>query len=212
MLGGDILQSETIISNNLGFCLEEDHLEEGFTLFYHLFFLGKLKGLTSEAAYKQIFYIGKLLDLERHFFKPISSLSGGTKRKASISATLIGGPNLILIDEPTKNLDPIVSRNLLLAMHYFVKKLNRAMLYTTKKKEELYMIADNTLSLTKAEDHWTSHVMESVYYNIKIKVLYSFIAQPDCKSQPDPSMVPSYSPGSEQLHILLESSTFSHEE
>lgn len=185
--------------------MENDHFEEGFTLFYHLFLLAKLKGLANDHAYKQIFYISKLLDLEAHLFKKIYTLSGGTKRKASISATLIGGPNLILIDEPTKNLDPIVAKNLLLALHFFVKMLNRSLIYTSKKREELYLVADSVLELHKSEGLQINHVMESLNRKLRIKLIYSNTV---LKSE---SSFAQSSPNSDKLHLLFESCAVSNE-
>ena len=48
--------------------------------------------------------------MEEHLFKDIKDLSGGNKRKASLSAALLGAPSLLIVDEPTRNLDPAVAR------------------------------------------------------------------------------------------------------
>ena len=59
---------------------------------------------------EQVFYLSKLFDMGEHLFKKISQLSGGNKRKAAVSAALMGAPPLLIIDEPTRSLDPAVSR------------------------------------------------------------------------------------------------------
>lgn len=82
---------------------------------------------------RQIFYLSKLFDLEDHLFKRISKLSGGNKRKVALSATLLGGPSLLVVDEPTRSLDPAVSREVLIALHYFVHKIGSAFIFSTKK-------------------------------------------------------------------------------
>lgn len=59
---------------------------------------------------RQIFYLAKLFDMEDHLFKKIKHLSGGNKRKAALSAALLGAPPLFIMDEPTRSLDPAVAR------------------------------------------------------------------------------------------------------
>ena len=78
------------------------------TLFYYLCFAGQLKGLTNLHLTQQIFYVSKLFDLEEHLFKQIKHLSGGNRRKAVLAAALLGAPPLLIIDEPTRSLDPAV--------------------------------------------------------------------------------------------------------
>ena len=41
----DLLKGERLPSNEVGVCLEDENAEESFSLFYHLCFLGQLKGL-----------------------------------------------------------------------------------------------------------------------------------------------------------------------
>ena len=48
--------------------------------------------------------------MEKYLFLRIKHLSGGNKRKAALSAALLGAPKLLIIDEPTRSLDPAVSR------------------------------------------------------------------------------------------------------
>ena len=48
--------------------------------------------------------------MEEHLLKRIEHLSGGNKRKAALASALLGAPSLLIIDEPTRSLDPAVSR------------------------------------------------------------------------------------------------------
>jgi ABC-2 type transport system ATP-binding protein len=45
---------------------------------------------------------------EKHFHKNINKLSSGNKKIINIIQGLIGSPKVVIMDEPTENLDPVV--------------------------------------------------------------------------------------------------------
>lgn len=47
-----------------------------------------------------------------HRHKRVGTLSGGMKRKLSISIAFIGGSRLVVLDEPTTGVDPCSRRNI----------------------------------------------------------------------------------------------------
>lgn len=79
-------------------------------------------------------------------------------------------------------------------MQFFVKKLNRSMIYTSKKREELYLVADSVLELNKKEGYLLNQTMESLNRKIKIKVLYSTTVIRDKDTSIESSLM--YSPAS----------------
>jgi ABC-2 type transport system ATP-binding protein len=52
------------------------------------------------------------VDLAAHADQVVARLSGGERSRASLAATLIGGPELLILDEPTVGLDPLLRREL----------------------------------------------------------------------------------------------------
>ena len=52
--------------------------------------------------------IVELLDLGEAFDRLLRDVSGGEKRRLSLAATLIHGPELMFLDEPTAGIDPIL--------------------------------------------------------------------------------------------------------
>ena len=132
--------------------------------------------MSDEVLYRQIFFVAKLLQLQAHLFKKLAHCSGGTKRKASIAAALIGAPPLLILDQPTSSLDFAVSRELLLALHYFVHRLGRSLFFTTNSNHDLVLVADSAVELPgrgEACDHRLYALQQTVSDYAKIKVVYT---------------------------------------
>ncbi len=108
--------------NRIGYMPEERGLYKELKLEQTLVYLATLKGLSEAAARTRVGEWLEKLDLHRDRQKKIQDLSRGMQQKAQFIATLVHNPDLIVVDEPFANLDPVNTR---LAMEILEEQAQR---------------------------------------------------------------------------------------
>src|SRR5260221_6710841 len=68
---------------------------------------GLLYGLPKSAMAQRVDELGELIDLTDALDRPISTYSGGMKRRLDLVAALVHNPEILFLDEPTTGLDPV---------------------------------------------------------------------------------------------------------
>jgi ABC-2 type transport system ATP-binding protein len=66
--------------------------------------------------------IVRTMRLEGHEHRVVSRLSGGQQRRASLGCAIIGGPAVMLLDEPTVGLDPVLRREFWDDFHHWASE------------------------------------------------------------------------------------------
>jgi len=79
--------------------------------------------------------------LSEHLTKPVGALSGGMKQRLALGLALLSDPPLLVMDEPTSNLDT-AARSQLLQLLAQVKAAGKTILFTSHRIEEVEMLAD----------------------------------------------------------------------
>jgi ABC-2 type transport system ATP-binding protein len=62
------------------------------------------------------------VSLEEYASRPVNRLSGGQRARVSLAAALLGEPDLLILDEPTVGLDPVLRKDLWELFHRLTER------------------------------------------------------------------------------------------
>ncbi|HXF61571.1 MAG TPA: ABC transporter ATP-binding protein [Caldilineaceae bacterium] len=88
------------------------------------------------------------VDLMDHFDKPVRALSGGMKQRLALALALLDDPPVLVLDEPTSNLDA-ESRGQLLRLLRQVKAQGKTIVFTSHRLDEVEALADQALVMER---------------------------------------------------------------
>ena len=121
----------------MGMVFQEDSLFTGLSVYENAAYRLEEHGWMEEKIQKAVTEVLHFVGLDGEEEKLPEHLSGGMKRRLEIARALIGWPSIMLFDEPTMGLDPIVASQILNLM-IRARDINKiSSIYVTKKAYEL---------------------------------------------------------------------------
>ena len=131
---------------NLGYLPEERGLYKKEKVLDVMIYFGQLKGLSRDEAKEFSLNFLKRVDLIDKAGMRLDKLSGGQQQKIQLGATIMGDPELLIMDEPTKGFDP-VNRRLLMNIIEERRKAGATIIYVTHQMEEVEQLCDRLILL-----------------------------------------------------------------
>ncbi|MGM5488179.1 MAG: ABC transporter ATP-binding protein [Nanobdellota archaeon] len=109
------------IKTMFGFSSQEPSIYSKLTTYENLDYFARLYNLPKSVRQTNIDILLHLMKLSESRNVKAGSLSGGMQKRLDIACALIHDPKILILDEPTSNLDPILRKE----MWQFVKEINR---------------------------------------------------------------------------------------
>jgi cell division transport system ATP-binding protein len=94
---------------SLGFIFQDFRLIPRFTVFQNVAFVMRVLGVPPAVQQRKTFQMLKWVGLQHRMNANPQELSGGEQQRIAIARALVNDPQLVLADEPTGNLDPDLS-------------------------------------------------------------------------------------------------------
>lgn len=94
---------------SLGVVFQDFRLLEKMTVFENVAFAMHVIGANNKEIKKRVDYVLSLVELMDKSSRKVSELSGGEKQRVGLARALVNNPSILLADEPTGNIDPHMS-------------------------------------------------------------------------------------------------------
>jgi len=128
---GDVRQLRAVRRRDIGFVFQQYNLFPALTALENVEYALNVKGVRGRGAHQAARSVLERVGLgDRLAFLP-RDLSGGQKQRVAIARALAGGPQVILADEPTANLDTAVGVQILDLFRDLAKRENKGLVIVT---------------------------------------------------------------------------------
>lgn len=103
------------LRDRIGYHTQAASVYDDLTVSENLAFFAEVRGLGKAAVQRAV----EAVDLAGHEHQVVRSLSGGERSRASLAVALLGDPEVLVLDEPTVGLDPVLRHQLWTLFHEY---------------------------------------------------------------------------------------------
>lgn len=135
---------------SIGYMAQSDALYNELTAKENLEFFASMYNMSKEKQKERIIAVMDLVNLTDHLNKQVKQYSGGMKRRLSLAISLIHQPKVLILDEPTVGIDPVLRKSIWEELYKLAKEGTTIVVTThvmdeAEKCDSLGMIRDGHL-------------------------------------------------------------------
>ena len=134
------------LRRTLGVIFQDFRLIDDKSVYENVAFAMHVIGASNREIRERVPYVLKLVGLEGREKRLPQELSGGEQQRVAVARALVNSPRLIIADEPTGNLDPAKSLELMLLLQK-INELGTTVLVVTHEKELVNAFSKRVISL-----------------------------------------------------------------
>ena len=116
-----VFKKQNVVKHVFGFASQVPSFYEELTTRENLEYFGSLHNLTPDAIQTNADTLLSLMDLKKSSNVKAKNLSGGMERRLDIACALMHDPDVLILDEPTADLDPLLRNHI----WELVRKINK---------------------------------------------------------------------------------------
>ena len=108
-------------------------------------------GYDSVVIRRRVAEMASFFGIQQWFHKSVTELSGGQKQLLNLAAIMVMQPKVILLDEPTSQLDPIAASDFLETIYKVNRELGTTIIMSEHRLEEVLPMSDRVIVLEAGE-------------------------------------------------------------
>jgi len=136
VLGYAIPKERQKIRKAIGYLAQKRALYDTLTARENIEFFGAIKGMEKEVLKERTDELLSILDLYEYEKVLVKHLSGGTQQRVALACSCVNSPQLLLLDEATVGLDPVLRKDVWAYLRSFNKKKKGLIIITTHFLDE----------------------------------------------------------------------------
>ncbi len=146
-------------TNLIGYLPEERGLYLNSTVEEVISYFAELKGVSKADSNKWIQNYLERVEIPDKAKTKIKKLSSGQQQKVQLGVTLVNNPKLLILDEPTKGLDP-VNRSIFMNLFKEMNEKGTTIIFSTHQLDEVESIADRVLIIKQGKEKVSGTIAE----------------------------------------------------
>lgn len=116
-------------------------------VWHELAFVLESLGCDERTMRLRVAEMASYFGIQHWFHKNVGELSGGQKQLLNLASVMAGRPDVLVLDEPTSQLDPIAASDFLATVHRINRELGTTVVMSEHRLEEVYGLADRVVVL-----------------------------------------------------------------
>ena len=108
-------------------------------------------GLDTQTIRRRVAEMANFFGIQKWFHKKTTELSGGQKQLLNLASVMVMQPKILLLDEPTSQLDPIAAMEFIQTLHRLNEELGITIILIEHRLEEILPIADRALVMENGQ-------------------------------------------------------------
>ena len=137
------------IQSQIGYMPENNPLYGEMLVAEFLEMSARLNKLDPTLITSRVKEVAKSVDILKKLTSPINSLSKGYKQRVGIAAALVHNPEILILDEPTEGLDPILRNEIRTLIKEIAK--NKTILISTHVLQEVHALCNKVLIINEGK-------------------------------------------------------------
>ena len=136
------------LRRTIGVVFQDFRLIENKTVYENVAFVMRAVGTPARIIKKRVPYVLELVGLENKSRRLPHQLSGGEQQRVAIARALVNNPDVIIADEPTGNLDPSRSVELMMLLEK-INMLGTTVLVVTHERELVNQLEKRVIAIER---------------------------------------------------------------